>query len=114
MEIGEVVELLLAPEGEPRDGVTVLGGEPFDQPCGLAALVEELKACGQHITLYSGYTIEELIVRGEPSVAEALQLADVLIEGRFIAALSQGAGEWRGSTNQRIINNPGSYLSEGS
>lgn len=116
MRVGEVAQLLLAPEGEPRDGVTILGGEPFEQPIGLAALVRELKARGQHVTLYSGYTIEELIARGEgaPSILAALKSADVLIEGRFVAALSKGAGEWRGSTNQRLIHNPGSYLSEGS
>lgn len=116
LSITEVIELVLAPEGDPRDGVTVLGGEPFDQPDGLAALVRELKARRQHITLYSGYTIEELVARSvrEPSVMESLRLTDVLIEGRFVAALSEGAGEWRGSKNQRLIHTPRSYLPEGS
>jgi len=116
LKISEVIASLLAPEGAPRDGVTILGGEPFDQPVGLAALMRELKARGLHVTLYSGYTIEELRARScsETSITEALRSADVLIEGRFVAALSKSAGEWRGSTNQRVINNPGSYLQEGS
>ncbi len=116
LKISEVIELLLAPEGDPRDGVTVLGGEPFDQPAGLAALTRELKTRGLHITLYSGYTIEELSTRGrrESSVIEALKSADVLIEGRFVAALSKGAGEWRGSTNQLVIRQPVRHLREGS
>lgn len=104
--ISEVVELLLDPMSEPRDGVTVLGGEPFLQPEGLAALLCELKKRGQHITLYSGYTLEELRARDEASVHESLALADILIDGRFIAAEAQGAGEWRGSRNQRIIYAP--------
>ena len=41
------------------------------------------------------------------SVREALALADILIDGRFVASLSHGAGEWRGSTNQRVIYAPG-------
>lgn len=109
LSIGEVVRLVLDPTGEPRDGVTVLGGEPFMQPEGLAALLRELKSRNQHITLYSGYTIEELRARTEASVHEALSLSDILIEGRFVASQSQGAGEWRGSTNQRIINNPATW-----
>jgi len=32
MKISEVVERLLDPQGAPRDGVTILGGEPFLQP----------------------------------------------------------------------------------
>ncbi|MGI9107352.1 MAG: 4Fe-4S single cluster domain-containing protein [Pyrinomonadaceae bacterium] len=109
LSISEIVRLVLDPIGEPRDGVTVLGGEPFMQPNGLTALLRELKSHNQHITLYSGYTIEELRARTEASVHEALSLADILIEGRFVAAQSQGAGEWRGSTNQRIIHHPATW-----
>lgn len=112
MSVSEVVELLLDPEGEPRDGVTVLGGEPFMQPDGLAVLLGELKSRQQHITLYSGYTLEELRARPEPSVHAALVLADILIDGAFIAAQSRNAGEWRGSTNQRIIYAPGKSSGE--
>lgn len=103
MSIGEIVELLLDPVGSPRDGVTVLGGEPFLQHENLSHLLRELKALGQHVTLYSGYTLEELQARREPSVHESLALADILIDGRFIASQARGAGEWRGSRNQRII-----------
>jgi anaerobic ribonucleoside-triphosphate reductase activating protein len=103
MSIGEIVEMLLDPVGTPRDGVTVLGGEPFLQHENLPLLLGELKALGQHITLYSGYTLEELQARRESSVHESLALADILIDGRFIASQARGAGEWRGSRNQRII-----------
>ena len=107
MSVGEIVDLLLAAEGLPRDGVTVLGGEPFLQHESLSLLLGELKGRGLHVTLYSGYTLEELRARPEPSVQEALALADILIDGRFVASLSHGAGEWRGSTNQRVIYAPG-------
>lgn len=112
ISISEVVELLLDPVGNPRDGVTILGGEPFVQPDGLAVLLRELKSRGQHITLYSGYTLEELHTRPEPSVHTALPLADILIDGAFIAAQNRNAGEWRGSTNQRIIYAPGKTSGE--
>lgn len=104
MSITEIIKLLLDPMGEPRDGVTVLGGEPFLQHENLPLLLRELKARSLHITLYSGYTLEELLARPEPSVHETLALADILIDGRFVAAEAKDAGEWRGSRNQRIIN----------
>ncbi len=107
MGVGEIVELLLDPSGEPRDGVTVLGGEPFLQHQHLPSLLREMKKRDQHITLYSGYTLEELRARPEVSVHESLALADILIDGRFVVAEARDAGEWRGSRNQRIIYAPG-------
>lgn len=109
MSITEIVELLLDQSGEPRDGVTILGGEPFLQPDGLAELMRELKRREVHITLYSGYTLQELRARPEQSVSEALALTDTLIDSPFIAALAHNAGEWRGSTNQRIIHHPSRF-----
>ena len=109
MSVGETVRLLLDATGEPRDGVTVLGGEPFMQHESLTPLLRELKVRGLHVTLYSGYTLEELRARPEKSVHDALALADILIDGRFVAAESAGAGEWRGSRNQRIIYSPATF-----
>jgi anaerobic ribonucleoside-triphosphate reductase activating protein len=103
MSVSEVVKATLDPGGAPRDGVTVLGGEPFLQPEGLLSLVTALKAHGQHVTLYSGYTLEELLSRQDPVISQILDLADILIDGPFVKELSGDAGEWRGSTNQRII-----------
>lgn len=106
MSVRAVVAQVLAPVGAPRDGVTVLGGEPFLQPEGLAALLQALKLRGQHITVYSGYTLEELRTRPEAAVHEALRHIDLLIDGPFVAALAHNAGEWRGSTNQRFLAHP--------
>ena len=109
--VDALVQLLLDPSGEPRDGVSVLGGEPFLQPVGLAALLGRIKARGVHTTVYTGYTLEALGRRPEPTVRAALELTDLLIDGPFVASLSQGAGEWRGSRNQRLIAHPSTVLS---
>lgn len=106
MTVGEVVEAVLDAKGAPRDGVTVLGGEPFLQPEGLLALVTALKAREQHITLYSGYTLEELLSSSNPTITKVLSLTDILIDGPFVKELSENAGEWLGSTNQSRIYNP--------
>lgn len=107
LSISEVVAALLDPAGEPRDGISVLGGEPFLQPQGLLALLQALKARGLHVVVYSGYTLEALARRPEPEVLAALALTDLLVDGPYVAPLAAGAGEWRGSRNQRVIPDPG-------
>ena len=109
-----IADALLDP-AHPGDGVTVVGGEPFAQPEGLAALLIELRRREPdlHLTAYSGYTLEALGRRREPAVRAALDLLDLLIDGPFVRRLHQGAGEWRGSTNQRLIPHPGRALATG-
>jgi anaerobic ribonucleoside-triphosphate reductase activating protein len=106
MTIDEVVERVLDPVGEPRNGVTVLGGEPFLQLDGLLALMKALEQRGQHVTLYTGYTLEELTSRRDVRIEEILTLTDILIDGPFVKELAEDAGEWRGSTNQAVIFKP--------
>ncbi|MDP9352798.1 MAG: radical SAM protein [Chloroflexota bacterium] len=110
LSVGEALRLLLDPAGEPRDGVTLLGGEPFAQPRALAAVLRELEALGIHRTVYTGYAFEALRRRPEPEVLEALVLTDLLIDGPYVRRLSVGAGEWRGSRNQRLIPLPGLWV----
>ena len=97
LPVNVLVEALLDPIGAPRDGVSILGGEPFAQPVGLAALLRCLKARRIHTVVYTGYTLEVLARRAEPAIRAALELTDLLIDGPFLAALADGAGEWRGS-----------------
>lgn len=89
-----------------HDGVTILGGEPFDQTGSLEILVEKLKAKNYHITIYTGYTLENLLARGRESVNRILAKTDLLIDGAFDRNLTKDAGEYRGSSNQRLILHP--------
>lgn len=88
-----------------HDGVTILGGEPFDQPGPVAELVFRLKRHGLHITIYSGYTIEALIQRKDPNIDFILTHKDLLIDGPFVRQFGNDAGEYRGSRNQGFIGN---------
>lgn len=110
LSIPDVVSALLDPSGEPRDGVTILGGEAFFQPVELLAILRELKDRSVHTVVYSGYTLQALARRREPEVRAALNLTDLLIDGPYVAILSEGAGEWRGSRNQQLIQRPGRVL----
>lgn len=89
-----------------HDGVTILGGEPFDQTESLLNLVEELKAKDYHLVIYSGYTLEDLLARESENVNRILAKTDLLIDGAYRRQLSKHAGEYRGSSNQRLIFHP--------
>ena len=99
-----IVEEVIA-QREEHDGVTILGGEPFDQPEAVAELVSRLKNHGLHITVYSGFTLEQLIDRKLPAIDYILTHIDLLIDGPFIIDMRHEAGEYRGSRNQRILGN---------
>ncbi|MEP7076548.1 MAG: 4Fe-4S single cluster domain-containing protein [Acidobacteriota bacterium] len=86
-----------------HDGVTILGGEPFDQPGPVAELAARLKRLGFHLTVYTGYSLETLIDQKDAKIAYILTHTDLLIDGPFLSQLSQNAGEYRGSRNQRFI-----------
>jgi len=113
LPVRAVLAALLDPVGAPRDGVTISGGEPFLQPCALLRLLQALKARRVHTVVYTGYTLEALARRREPEVWAALRLIDLLVDGPYVAALADGAGEWRGSRNQRLIANPAQALATG-
>lgn len=89
-----------------RDGVSVLGGEPFAQPDGLLALARALRErdC-RHVLTSGGYTCERLrrMAEHRPAIGEARDELEILIDGLYIEALATGAGPWTGSGNQRII-----------
>ncbi len=106
LPVPAVLAALLDPAGAPRDGVTISGGEPFLQPGALLMLLEGLKARRIHTVVYTGYTLEALVRRQEPEVQAGLRLTNLLVDGPYVAALADGAGEWRGSRNQRLIPNP--------
>jgi len=96
---------LLDPAYE-RDGVSILGGEPFEQPDGLLGLVRALRARGcPHILAYSGYTYERLrrMALQQPAIGAVLDEIALLVDGPYVEALAGGAGPWTGSGNQRVI-----------
>jgi anaerobic ribonucleoside-triphosphate reductase activating protein len=102
---GRLADLLLDEKYE-RDGVTILGGEPFAQPDALYALVKALRSKNcPHIVCYSGYTLEVLREKAvkQTAISEVLNEIDVLIDGAYVESLSSSAGLWTGSGNQHVI-----------
>lgn len=103
--VGRLAAALLDP-AHPRDGVSLLGGEPFRQAEGLLALVQALRDQGcPHILVYSGYTYEQLRrrARRQSAIGAVLDAIDMLVDGPYVAAFADGAGPWTGSGNQRVL-----------
>jgi len=86
-------------------GVTFSGGEPTCQAEGFLTLAKAVKARGLDITVFSGYTYEQLMQRAEeePALARLLELTDLLIDGPFVKTKKDLTLQFRGSSNQRLI-----------
>ena len=98
----EIIDML----GSPYiDGLTILGGEPFE-PENEAALLPFIQRVretypNKTIWMYSGYLFSQ--IRYLPTGREILKLIDVLVDGRFEQDLASPDLKFRGSSNQRII-----------
>lgn len=84
-------------------GVTFSGGEPFCQPKPLAELGKLCHSIGKDVTVYTGYTYEQLLEKHDPDTDALLAEADVLIDGPFILEQRNLELTFRGSENQRVI-----------
>lgn len=85
-------------------GLTLLGGEPFLNTGILLPLIKRIRAelPDKDIWSWTGYTWEEMLLETEDKL-EMLSLIDVLVDGRFELAKKNLNLQFRGSTNQRII-----------
>ncbi|MCQ8773921.1 4Fe-4S single cluster domain-containing protein [Streptomyces telluris] len=97
----ELAEELLA---DPRvTGLTLSGGEPMQQAAGLAEVVRLARQIRDvSVVCFTGHRLERLRARPpSPGVPDLLAVVDVLVDGRYVAALNDGRG-LRGSSNQGI------------
>ena len=111
----ETEELLLR-ELSPDyiNGLSLLGGEPFE-PQNQAALLPFLRRVraafpDKTVWCYTGYLFDtELLQESRARCAhtdEMLSYIDVLVDGEFVQALYNISLQFRGSSNQRIIDIP--------
>lgn len=84
-----------------NSGITLLGGEPLDQAPAVLKLIEAAQESGLDVLLYTGYELHEL----SSVQKQCVDLADIVIHGRYIHELRSLNLLWRGSTNQEILIN---------
>ena len=96
----------LTAQGIQRN-LCIMGGEPLceDNAFLTHMVIQEVrkKVPGVKVYIWSGYVYEDLLKSANPHVRGALELADVLIDGPYIAAERDLTLDMRGSRNQRVI-----------
>ncbi len=104
MEVSQLLAWCRQTAAGGFDGVTISGGEPFEQPEALAALLDGLNDWRKtekidfDILCYSGYPYATLQKRHTALLAKL----DVLIPEPFVHNRPQ-ANPWRGSSNQPLV-----------
>lgn len=110
----DLILKMLAPEH--IQGITLLGGEPFEpenqQP--ILQLLRAIKKAypNKSIWAFSGYLFDKDILAGRLGpwdvTREYIGYLDVLVDGPFILEKKDLSLRFRGSSNQRIIDVPAS------
>lgn len=85
------------------EGVTFLGGEPFEQAEDLGLLAKKIKENGLSVVCFTGYTIEALKAKQDFFIDRLLGNIDLLIDGEFQKDKFDLSRPWIGSSNQRYI-----------
>ena len=101
----ELEEQIMRDLAQPYvQGLTLLGGEPFLNTGILIPLVKRIhkELPEKDIWSWTGYTWEELMLE-TPDKLELLHLVDILVDGRFDITKKNLKLQFRGSSNQRII-----------
>ena len=81
------------------EGVTFLGGEPFEQAEALGLIAEEVQKLGLGVLCFTGDLLENL--RKEDKNEKLLSNIDLLIDGEFRIDELDYSRPWCGSKNQR-------------
>lgn len=88
--------------------LSILGGEPLcdENLIAVQTLIDWCKNAYPDLIIYiwTGYTLEELEARDLDIIRHILNVADVLIDGRYEQDKRDTTLPLRGSSNQRIIN----------
>jgi anaerobic ribonucleoside-triphosphate reductase activating protein len=116
----EIDHIIHASEPSFIDGLTLLGGEPFE-PENQEMLVEllkqfKMKLPNKNIWCYSGFSFStDLLPKAlsdQENVKEMLEYIDVIVDGKFVEELKSSALLFRGSSNQNIIDVKASLINK--
>ena len=113
----EAAHILQALDNPYIQGLTILGGEPFEQEnqpevANLIQKVREKYKSGIDIWMYTGYLLDKDLKKGGRKHTEwtdfILENVDTLVDGPFIEEQKDLTLRFKGSKNQRIWHKSGS------
>ena len=97
MTLSEIMDIV---RDEDFD-VTLSGGDPLFNPEPVRNLIEALKHDGRNVWIFTGFRWEEIMA--SEKLRDAVELADVVVDGPFVESLRNPDLLFRGSSNQRLI-----------
>ncbi|UNK72234.1 4Fe-4S single cluster domain-containing protein [Microbacterium sp. H1-D42] len=85
-------------------GITLLGGEPFEQAAALAPIAHAFRDAGMTVMAFSGHTLPDLErwSADRADIAALLDATDLLCDGPYLREHPDTRRPWIGSTNQGI------------
>lgn len=88
-----------------QDGITLSGGDPFLQAKSVLEIAKFVKSINKNVWAFTGFEFEHLLKLSEKndSIKELLDNIDVLVDGKFEIDKFSYDLNYRGSSNQRII-----------
>jgi anaerobic ribonucleoside-triphosphate reductase activating protein len=100
----ELADEIIATEG--IEGITITGGEPFEQAAELGPLVTRVRAAGLSVVIFTGFDVDELVSHPQ---RDLLACCDVVVAGRYRQGQRTLDLPWRGSENQSVLFRSGRY-----
>ena len=97
VDVNEIIKDIKSQKG--IEGVTFLGGEPFEQAEALGIIAESVKEMGLGILCFTGGYVEDLKLDSKNK--KLLDNVDLLIDGPFEIDKVDYSRPWCGSLNQR-------------
>ena len=96
-------EIILRIQSVAQDieGITFLGGEPFEYAKELAVIANYVHSLSKNVITFTGYVYEKLLQL--ENCKSLLDETDLLIDGKFEKALLDYSRPLVGSSNQRFI-----------
>lgn len=84
------------------EGVTISGGEPFEQSAAVGNVCLALREAGLSVMLFTGWNYRDICQCSNLATRRLLGAIDILIDGPFIQELADSSLLWRGSSNQQV------------
>lgn len=99
IETEEVFQDIISTPG--IEGVTILGGEPFEQVNALYELAKKIKTTDLSLVIFTGNTLDKLKAKDEANIDQLLKITDLLVDGSFDEDQFDLSRPWVGSSNQK-------------
>lgn len=104
VSIEEIFEKIKqANKNEKIEGITFLGGEPFEQAKALSHLAFMSQKIGLSVLVFTGYDYDFLKNSEDVNIQKLLKNTDLLIDGGFEKDKFDVSRPWVGSSNQNYI-----------